>query len=78
MIYLITRYNYLKDLTPEQAQFQIEQTMAQQNAGIANAYNNPALNSIRTSLPSYKPDKYYFTGRGSQEVVQEDDDSDDY
>tara|TARA_R110001606_G_scaffold136195_3_gene273599 strand:+ start:2333 stop:6994 length:4662 start_codon:yes stop_codon:yes gene_type:complete len=78
VIYLITRYNYLKDLTPEQAQFQIEQTMAQQNAGIANAYNNPALNSIRTSLPSYKPDKYYFTGRGSQEVVQDDEDSDDY
>jgi len=80
VIYIITRYNYINNLTPQQAQIQLQQSLAEREQPIPNMFNNPALAGIRTSLPSYQPDRYYFTGYGDQTplpmIPEEDTDSD--
>ena len=75
IIYLITRYDYLKNLTPQQGELQLQQTIANMNRPMINAFNSPPLAMARTA-PPVNPDRYYYTGypTNQMETIEEEDD----
>ena len=79
IIYLITRYDYLKNLTPQQGELQLQQTIANMNRPMINAFNSPPLAMARTA-PPVNPDRYYYTGypTNQMETIEEQEDDDDY
>ena len=74
IIYLITRYNYLKNLTPQQGELQLQQTIANMNRPMVPFYS-PPLALARTAPPVY-PNRYYYTGYPAtiQEEEEEEED----
>lgn len=74
IIYLITRYNYLKNLTPQQGELQLKNTIANMNRPMINAFNSPPLALARTA-PPVNPNRYYYTGypANQMETIEEED-----
>ncbi len=74
IIYLITRYDYLKNLTPQQGELQLQQTIANMNRPMMPFYS-PPLALARTAPPVY-PNRYYYTGYPAtiQEEEEEEED----
>jgi hypothetical protein len=75
IIYLITRYNYIKDVPPEIGAQYAKQVIAQNQAGMANAYGSQPSANIRT-YPTVNPDSFYFNGYGPQLPPIPEDDGD--
>jgi hypothetical protein len=73
IIYLITRYDYLKNLTPQQGEMQLQQTITNMNRPMVPFYS-PPLALARTAPPVY-PNRYYYTGYPAtiQEVEEEEE-----
>ena len=75
IIYLITRYNYIKDVPPEIGAQYAKEVIAQNQAGMANAYGSQPSANIRT-YPTVNPDSFYFNGYGPQLPPIPEDDGD--
>ena len=75
IIYLITRYNYIKDVPPEIGAQYAKQVIAQNQAGMVNAYGSQPSANIRT-YPTVNPDRFYFNGYGPQLPPIPEDDGD--
>tara|TARA_R110002153_G_scaffold161463_1_gene313889 strand:+ start:2724 stop:7433 length:4710 start_codon:yes stop_codon:yes gene_type:complete len=77
IIYLITRYDYLKNLTPQQGELQLQQTIANMNRPMINAFNSPPLAMARTA-PPVNPDRYYYTGYPTNQMETIEEEEEDY
>ena len=74
VIYLITRYNYLKNLTPQQGQLQLRNTIANMNRPMQPFYSPPL--ALARTAPPVDPNRYYYTGYPAtiQEEEEEEED----
>ena len=74
IIYLITRYNYLKNLTPQQGELQLKQTIANMNRPMMPFYSPPL--ALARTAPPVNPNRYYYTGFPAtiQEEEEEEED----
>ncbi len=74
IIYLITRYNYLKNLTPQQGELQLKQTIANMNRPMQPFYSPPL--ALARTAPPVDPNRYYYTGYPAtiQEEEEEEED----